>query len=232
MAVRLANVDISEAIAGDLLGFTSSGKPIVLIGGGAEDDSDKDEDDKDSDSEDEDEDDKDGKDEEYTPPTREEWDRVRRTMTKRKDEKKALERELAELRDKKNSDGDKELDEDTARKLREEGSKVRDDFWKPLYVTKSAITAAIAAGYSGNVSRLPKLLSRSLDFGEIEVDTDGELDGLEEQIRAFKKEFPEFFTRKAPGRVDGADKDGGDSGSKKTGKSPTSVALLKAARGR
>lgn len=44
----------------------------------------------------------------------------------------------------------------------------------------------------------PKYLKRALkhlDLNSVEVDSDGELDGLEDQIKELKDDFPEFFKR-------------------------------------
>jgi hypothetical protein len=58
------------------------------------------------------------------------------------------------------------------------------------------------AGLQGTPDKLLKLI----DTDDIEVDEDGEVDGLTEQIDELKKDFPELFAKKRRG-IDGADKD-------------------------
>lgn len=57
----------------------------------------------------------------------------------------------------------------------------------------SAVPAALEeAGWNGrNMNRMLKLL----DLDSVEVDSDGEVDGLKDQIDELRKDFPEFFKR-------------------------------------
>jgi hypothetical protein len=53
-------------------------------------------------------------------------------------------------------------------------------------------TALNEAGWNGrNLERMIKLL----DLDDIHVDSDGEIDGLQDQIDSLKEDFPEFFKR-------------------------------------
>lgn len=86
-------------------------------------------------------------------------------------------------------------------------------------LAKKATAAALAeAGWNGKGAQL---IERMIDLGEIEVDDEGEVIGLADQIADVKNEMPEWFrrTRAAAGRpangsgareVDGADKAAGN----------------------
>lgn len=225
---------VSDAKPGDLLGFTDDGFPIRLLAGGAfqddaDDDGDSEDEGENDDTDDGDDGDKDGADKDkgkkYTPPSEEEWNRVRTTAQKRKEEKKTLQRELAEAKAKLNGDGkggkDGKPDEETATKLKDDATKARDGYWKPLYVKQAAKAALLDAGLQGKPERLLKLL----DMDEIEVDEDGDLDGLDDQIADLKKDYPDFFVKKTPGSIDANNKDKGNG--KKTSRT---AQLLKSAK--
>ncbi|MCA1840209.1 MAG: phage scaffolding protein, partial [Actinobacteria bacterium] len=57
----------------------------------------------------------------------------------------------------------------------------------------SAVPSALEeAGWNGrNMPRMLKLL----DLDSVEVDSDGDIEGLQDQIDELKKDFPEFFKR-------------------------------------
>ena len=82
--------------------------------------------------------------------------------------------------------------------------------WKGLLVSTAARTAFVEAGLS-----LPKTDSdaamskvvRLLDLSEVEVNEDGQIEGLHEQVEDIKRDFPELFsTARRVARVDGADR--------------------------
>lgn len=60
--------------------------------------------------------------------------------------------------------------------------------WKSRFVTVAATAALTAAG-----GKNPAKLLRLLDTSDLEVDDDGDVDGLEDQIDELKGEFPELF---------------------------------------
>ena len=148
--------------------------------------------------------------EDYVPPSREEWERVRRTMAKRKEEKLAVQRELNELRDKHR---EQETDAEKAIREAEEKAEAR---YKPIVVKKAARAALIQAGATTAVegdkekteARLSRLL-KLIDVGDLSVEDDGEVLGLDEQVEALRADYPELFeapARKPKTRPTGAPK--------------------------
>lgn len=186
-----------------ILGFMPDGSPIFPISGSEPDDDidtsttgDEDEtDDPDDDNEDEAA--------EYTPPTKEEWDKVQAALKKANDEAKKR-----RLRQKQKA-SDKDGDAPDVDKVREE-TEVK---WKTRVIRAEARGALAGAGVEpGKVAKALRLL----DMDEIDVDDEGEVDGLDDQIEELKEEFPELFApkhdaashgRRVP-RVNGAGKTG------------------------
>lgn len=205
-----------------VLGYRSDGRPIRPLAGGAEDDP-GDDPDIDVDIEDDDPEptpepaddpqpqDKpkpkpparkpapaaDEPDEDYVPPSKEEWERVRRTLAKRKEEKLEVQRQLNELRDK-----HREQETDAEKAIREAAEKAEAKY-KPIVVAKAARAALIQAGATAAVegdkdkteARLKRLL-KLVDVGDLIVDDDGEVLGLDEQIDGLRADYPELFEAK------------------------------------
>lgn len=130
----------------------------------------------------------------YTPPSKEEWERVKRTLAARKQEKLDVQRQLNELRDK-----HKEQESDSEKAIREAAEQAEARY-KPIVVNKAARAALIQAGATAAVegdkakteARLGRLL-KLLDVTDLRVEDDGEVLGLEEQIDALKADYPELF---------------------------------------
>jgi hypothetical protein len=198
---------------GTILGYRDDGRPIHVIAGGAEDDDvdievgeDPDpEGDPDVDEPEPDtapkpkppaarEDPEPEPEGEYTPPSREEWERVRRTLRKRKEEKLEVQRTLNELRDKY-----KEQETETEKAVREAEEKAEARY-KPIAVRKAVRAALIEAGATAategdkekteaRIARLMKLV----DVGDLSIDDDGEVLGVDEQIDGLRADYPELF---------------------------------------
>lgn len=98
-----------------------------------------------------------------------------------------------------------------AQKLSEAAEKARleaEARYKPATIRAAAVPALLAAG--ANPERADRLV-RLLDMAALDVDADGEVTGLAEQIVAVKTEWPELFTpaeqpAPKPPRVTGADR--------------------------
>lgn len=196
-----------------VLGYRADGRPVHVIAGGAEDE-DVDievDDDPEPDPDPEPEDDNPEPDErpkpkppakpddpeptgDYVPPSREEWERVRRTLAKRKQEKLEVQRTLNELRDKYK---DQETETEKAIREAEEKAEAR---YKPIAVRKAVRAALIEAGATAategdkekteaRIARLMKLV----DVGDLSIDDDGEVLGVDEQIDGLRADYPELF---------------------------------------
>ena len=120
--------------------------------------------------------------------------------------KKALqdERELKKSERKKRTDAEAKLRQnapnpDEATKAIEEArTAAREPLIRKL-LTASARSAFLTAGFQGEVSeRFIKLIDRDA----LDIDDDGEIDGLDEQVAQIKRDFPEKFKRKRTGPGD------------------------------
>jgi hypothetical protein len=133
-------------------------------------------------------------DDEYVPPSREEWERVRRTLAKRKEEKLAVQRDLNNLRDKY-----KEQETETEKAVREAEERAEARY-KPIAVKKAVRAALIQAGATASVegdkskseARLARLM-KLVEIGDLSIDDDGEVLGVEEQVDALRADYPELF---------------------------------------
>jgi hypothetical protein len=132
-------------------------------------------------------------DDEYTPPTRDEWDRVKRAMKKAQEDTRRWRKKAQELEQGKEG-------------ASEEAGKQVADKYRPLLIQTKAQAALLEAGVeTGKAARALKLL----DLSDLDVDDDGEVDGLTDQVDDLKNEWPELFEAKqekrqrAP-RVNGA----------------------------
>jgi hypothetical protein len=161
-----------------------------------------------------------GADDEWTPPTREEYAALQVKLKRSNDEAKAHRLRARELAAK----GETEA-EAAARTAREEAEAAAEGRWKPSVVRLAARTALAEAGLIGK----PDRLLRMIDTDTVEVDEDGEVSGVAEQVAALKADYPELFTsRRSGSRVNGAERDTGDS---RPGVSDTTRRLLAQARG-
>jgi hypothetical protein len=210
------NTEQPEGISvppGTILGYRVDGRPIYPIAGGAEKDDGPDIEVEVDDAPDDEVDTEDGTesketpkpkppaqttgpepDEEYVPPSREEWERVRRTLAKRKQEKLDVQRQLNDLRDK-----HREQETDAEKAIREAAEKAEARY-KPIVVKKAARAALIQAGATAAVegdkekteARLARLL-KLIDVSDLSVEDDGEVLGLDEQVEGLRAEWPELF---------------------------------------
>jgi hypothetical protein len=109
------------------------------------------------------------------------------------------------------TEGASEAEKTVAEKVAE-----RDTHWQGI-VIKSQARAALAA--AGVPSTALKRAVRALDADDLEVDEDGEVDGLEEAVEALKADMPALFSesedtkKKRVGSIDAA---GNKTGSTKT----------------
>jgi hypothetical protein len=223
------NTDQGEGISlppGAILGYRSDGRPIHVIAGGAETGDEPGvevpDEEPETDPDDDPEPDEAPKpkpptaktdaepDEEYVPPSREEWERVRRTLAKRKQEKLDVQRQLNELRDKHR---EQETETEKAVREAEERAEAR---YKPIAVRKAVRAALVEAGATASTdgdkekteARIGRLM-KLIDVGDLSIDDDGEVLGVDEQIDGLRADYPELFepaAKKAKVRPTGAPK--------------------------
>lgn len=207
-----------------ILGYRENGKPIYNIGGGSVEvtaDSD-DDDDADTSSVSKEES---TEEEEWTPPTREDYEKLKAEKSKADSEAAARKRYLrdagfdpktgkpivkesvdlglededdevvTETTPEKKADGFSREKAEKAfqRTLERETAKTEQRVRSQVVPLISAVPEALSdAGWNGkNLSRMLKLL----DLDSVEVDSDGDIEGLTDQVEELKKDFPEFFKR-------------------------------------
>ncbi|GAA0705309.1 hypothetical protein GCM10010193_70480 [Kitasatospora atroaurantiaca] len=139
--------------------------------------------------------------EEWTPPSRDEHERMRRTLAARKAEKLDLQRQLNELRAR-----TAEAETESEKAIREAAEQGEKKFKAPL-VRTAARAALIQAGALAAIdpsdkekgeARIRRLL-KLVDMDDVSVDSDtGEVLGLEDQIEAMQADYPELFAKPAP----------------------------------
>jgi hypothetical protein len=199
-----------------IIGYLADGvTPVRTAAGGAPDEDDDDgtgidldgdgsaaEDEEDEDDADEDEDSDGGKAKPEkkpaaTGPTQADIDALREAQGKRNREHRTKIRELqAQLRaakaaGQKTDDG---TDEATVKAI-EAARADAERLYKPVAVRNAAKAGFMEAGLNDlSAPRMTKLL-RLLDLDDIEVDEDGEIKGLDDQIDQIKDEWPELFRK-------------------------------------
>lgn len=117
---------------------------------------------------------------------------LKSALDKERKERKRLAKEIADLK--------KGQEKDDEKAVREAEERVAEKY-KGIVVRSEAKAAFVEAGLKGSPAKLIKLI----DLDEVEVDDDGDVVGLEDQIKQIKKEFPELFEGKklnAPGNKD------------------------------
>lgn len=93
--------------------------------------------------------------------------------------------------------------------------------WKPTVVRTAARAAFAEAGLvlpKGKADATMARALRLLDVDDLEINEDGDVEGLEEQIEEIKLDFPDLFAtqQRKPGRVEAADRGSGGGKTKTT----------------
>jgi hypothetical protein len=80
--------------------------------------------------------------------------------------------------------------------------------FKPGAVRSAAKAAFLEAGLQGSTPDRVAKLVRMLDLDALDVDDDGDVTGLTEQVKAIKADYPELFTptEKRPPRLNTGDR--------------------------
>lgn len=160
----------------------------------------------------------------WVPPTREDWEKLMSAKTKADSEAAARKRYLRDAGldpktgkpiEKPKLDIDLEEDGETVaqeetpkkdsgfskekleklfeRNLEREVAKTEQRVRSQIVPLISAVPTALDdAGWNGK--NLPRML-KLLDLDSVQVDSDGDIEGLTEQVEELKKDFPEFFKR-------------------------------------
>lgn len=130
-------------------------------------------------------DDDEGSEGEWTPPTKEEWEKAQRTMAARKRERDEARREAAQLRD-----GGKGKAEDSDGKP--DAGKAAQEASDNRARRAAGITALVEAGLTKAAAKEALPL---LKVGKLTVDADGDVDeeDLADAVASMKEKFPGMF---------------------------------------
>jgi hypothetical protein len=153
---------------------------------------DDDSNDDDTGDEDEDKSKKKKEDDAWKPPSEAEWrkaERARRRANKQGHDLRGRVKELEAKAGSKTEEGDQEDLEAKLEEARTAASTEAATVWKTRVVKQAAKTSFVSQGLKGS----PDKLIRLLDLEDIEVDDEGEIDGLDEQVLEIKEEYPDLF---------------------------------------
>lgn len=145
----------------------------------------------------------------WKAPTRDEWERTQTALKKANDEAKNHRLKLKEAQ---------KATEDADGKAAREATEAAERRYKPIAVRSSARAAFLEAGLAdARPERVSKLM-RMLDMDAIDIDDDGEVTGLDDQVATIKADYPELFAKaKTPvPRIDGSNRNAGNGQSPKT----------------
>jgi hypothetical protein len=150
---------------------------------------------------------------EWVPPTKEDFEKVKKTAEARKGDVAKLRKELGELKAKAGGKQDDEA------KQAEKAEQARE--------LKTKRVAGVAALISEGLSKeQAKRMVRLLDLDGVDLDDDGDGD-FEDAIDSLKSDFPQLFATKAPGRPKVSAKNRGDGGGNSTSSNPQLDGMLK-----
>jgi hypothetical protein len=119
----------------------------------------------------------------WTPPTEDEWKRTQAALAKANTEAKQRREQLQAAQ---------RQTEDDAGKAVREAQEAAERRLKPVAVRAAAKAAFLEAGLQGGSDRVAKMV-KLLDLDALDIDADGEVSGLTEQITTVKADYPELF---------------------------------------
>lgn len=207
----------------------------------AEDKGKQDEDDTGSDNDDDDE-----PEEEYVPPTREEWEslsdhktrlsaeakkwRLRATGKDPKWVPRTPEKDTSSNGSGAVSGAKEEPKVDVAAERRKAEEETAAKYKAPLVRTASRaafqeaglVLPATKSQRDAAFNRVMKLI----DLDEIDVDDDGSISGVEDQVKAIKRDYPELFTKKGGKAIDAGAGSGANAGQEPRTKSADKLAKM------
>jgi hypothetical protein len=211
---------LERPIPGTIIGYLDSGEPVIVCAGSSDDD---DSDDVgidldgggDTDADDEQDDvDEDSDDDADKPKpaakktdgniTQADIDALREAQAKRNAEHRSEVRKLrAQLREIKTAGQKADAGTDEAAvKAIEEAQAAAEKRYKPIAIRSAARAAFLEAGLTDLSDSRMKSLTRLLVMEDIEVDEDGDVVGLDDQIDAIKEDLPELFRKPETESVD------------------------------
>ncbi|MCX4504572.1 phage scaffolding protein [Streptomyces anulatus] len=118
----------------------------------------------------------DDEEEAWEAPSKERWEKLENAARARKEEVRALRKQVGELK---------------AQSKEEEPEESGESKWRAAAARNSAATALSAAGFPGSRKQAARL-TRLLDLSDVEPDDNGDFD-FDDEIETLKEEFPALF---------------------------------------
>ena len=136
---------------------------------------------------------------EWVAPTKDAWEKTQKALAKANNEAKTRREELSALR---------KQGEDASTTASREAAEAAEKKFKPIAVRSAAKSALLEAGLQGATPERVAKLVRMLDIDALDIDDDGEVTCLTEQVASVKKDYPELFTaqEKKVTRLQGSDR--------------------------
>lgn len=128
----------------------------------------------------------------WKPPTREEWEKVTGSLRDASGESAARKKKLREM-EQKLADleaANATAEERAALELKKRVLQEAEAQWRPRVVAAEARSALAAAGCKD-----PGRWAKLIDLSKVEIDGDGSITGVDEQVAAVKADYPEAFKR-------------------------------------
>lgn len=132
----------------------------------------------------------------WTPPTKDEYERIQSGLRKAAAEAKARKAELRRRDEEAEQQRMASATEEERRiaEAKAEASKAVEEKWRTRFLGK-----AIAHALAEAKARDTKITSRLIDLSEIDIDEDdATLTGLDEQVAELRQKFPELFEQETP----------------------------------
>lgn len=211
---------LERPIPGTIIGYLDSGEPVIVCAGSSDDDdsddvgidldgggdtdADDEQDEVDEDSDDDADKAKPAAKKTDGSVTQADIDALREAQAKRNAEHRSEVRKLrAQLRDVKTAGqkADAGTDEATVKAI-EEAQAAAEKRYKPIAIRSAARAAFLEAGLTDLSDSRMRSLTRLLVMEDIEVDEDGDVVGLDDQIDAIKEDLPELFRKAEVESVD------------------------------
>jgi hypothetical protein len=182
-----------------------------------------DEDDEDLDDEHDDEDAAGDKDKDtWKPPTKDEWQKVQDALSNSNAEAKRYRLRLREQRREQREAQQQAAksgtsDDEAAARAAQDAADAAERKYKPVAVRSAARAALLAAGLNDGSDSVMRKLLKLVDMDDVDLDEDGDVVGLDDQIDDIKDTFPRLFEKTEPEqqqrsgrprapRINGADK--------------------------
>jgi len=141
---------------------------------------------------------KDDGEQEYTPPSKEDYDRLQRKIRRQEDRITRLTGKGPKGKASATVDDQLKKQLDSGREEPDEDDDSESKRWRGIAIQNAAASQIAAAGFSGTAKQAARL-ARLIDTSDLTADRDGSFD-LEDEIEELKEEYPQLFAQSVGGR--------------------------------